>query len=79
MLSVRRICFYAWLLLSLHCDGQALRHGPALWKVASGTKNLGNTIAGRELISQCKMYYRNATLDHFSWVMSSSSVDIAIV
>ena len=62
------------LALVLGSSAHALKRGPPLgpYKAAgklAGTHAATSVRAGeRPLIEQCKVYYRNATLDHFSWV-----------
>ena len=59
-------------LLCLAVVGHAAlqRKGPPMspYRPAKSLQAASNSIAGRELIKQCKVFYRNATLDHFSWV-----------
>ena len=62
------------LWLDVTCQGAFTQHrGPPIgpYRAADSQQPTSNSIAGRELIKQCKVFFRNATLDHFSWVRLS--------
>ena len=47
-----------------------MRRGPPVGPYRHGRKHASINAADRQLIDRCKVYFRNATLDHFSWVRS---------
>jgi len=69
MKSLQRLlicCFIA--ALAQLCHGAPLRRGPPVGPYRHGEKVASSNALGRQLIDRCKVYFRNATLDHFSWV-----------
>ncbi len=58
--------------LAALCHGAPLRRGPPVGPYRYGRKPASIKAYDRQLIDRCKVYFRNATLDHFSWVSSPS-------
>ena len=64
------ICFLFATFAALS-QGAFLRRGPPVGPYRGARASSSNG-SGRELIQRCKTYFRNATLDHFSWVRTQS-------
>lgn len=58
------------LVAAVLCQGAPLRRGPPVGPYRYG-KALASNGLDRQLIERCKLYFRNATLDHFSWVSAA--------
>ena len=61
------------LLLSLTCGlAQSLTRGPPLGPYKAAARRASSLVYLQDsktpYIEHCKVYFRNATLDHFSWV-----------
>ncbi len=54
--------------LAVLCHGAPLRRGPPVGPYRYGRKQASINASEKQLIDRCKVYFRNATLDHFSWV-----------
>ena len=64
------ICFLFAIFAALS-EGAFLRRGPPVGPFKGARASPSNGF-DRELIQRCKTYFRNATLDHFSWVRTQS-------
>ena len=64
------ICFLYATFAALS-QGAVLRRGPPVGPYRGARASLSNSL-DRELVQRCKTYFRNATLDHFSWVRTQS-------
>jgi hypothetical protein len=64
---------YCLLAAAAACRGVPLRRGPPVGPYKYAKSSPSNEL-DRQLVKRCKLYFRNATLDHFSWV----STDVRI-
>ena len=64
------VAFSGFLLFAQCGHAPSLTRGPPLGPYKRARQNAVNPVASnsKPYIEQCKVYYRNATLDHFSWV-----------
>ena len=69
------VTFSCFLLFAQCGHALSLTRGPPLGPYKRDRQDaVGPLIAAghaKPYIEQCKVYYRNATLDHFSWVRNS--------
>ena len=64
------ICFLFATFAALS-QSAVLRRGPPVGPYRGARASSSNSF-DRQLVRQCKTYFRNATLDHFSWVRTQS-------
>ena len=69
------VTFSCFLLFAKLGNALSLTHGPPLGPYKRARQNavgpLNAAGSAKPYIEQCKVYFRNATLDHFSWVRTS--------